>query len=67
MKRLIYALPVVAAVLFLQPTIEKKGSFDLTIAPAGTADQLQVWRKGSFDVTFNLAGGKDPEDPVVTG
>ena len=63
MKRLIYALPVVAAVLFLQPTIEKKGSFDLTIAPAGTADQLQVWRK----VTFNLAGGKDPEDPVVTG
>jgi hypothetical protein len=74
MKGLLRILPALALVTVMLPGMEKKGSFDLTstisvLAPTDDIvgqDVAEVYKKGSFDIT-ELFGGKDPEDPVVTG
>ena len=67
-QHLFRIVPALASVIIVQAGMERKGSFDLTAAPADAqvAVAPEFSKKGSFDLT---AGGtsKGGEVPVVPG
>jgi len=65
MKRLYAAMLTVALVVMFYSGMERKGSFDITEGTNPETPTMSLQKKGSFDL--NVAGGKDPEEPVVTG